>query len=182
MEQERKYTVLVVDDDESARGLYTEVLESAGFVVQQAQDGVEALEMISKQVPDVLFTGIIMPRMDGFTLVETLRKNVATASVPVVFSSHLGRIEDQKRSEELGSKGFFVLGMTSANDVVASIKAIVTGGEYLVRIDPHVFDAPRLAHDLGIDPMFNCEHGQYVVRLRLKDKEGKTFDADITCS
>lgn len=179
MGNERKYKVLIVDDDESARGLYVDVLEGAGFVVKQAHDGVEALESISQDVPDILFTGIIMPRMDGFTLVESLRKNVVTANVPVVFSSHLGRREDQARAEQLGAKGFFVLGMTSANDVVSIIKAIVTGGEYEIRIDAHALDADRLAHDLGIDPSFVAGDGEYRLHLRVKDKNAKTFEGEL---
>lgn len=182
MTEDGKKVILIVDDDVSVRDVYAEVLQNAGFVVEKAGDGVEAIAAVSKAIPDLVFTGIIMPRMDGFSLAETLKKNVSTANVPVVFSSHLGRLEDKRRADELGARGFFILGMTSPNEVVANVKAILSGGEYTFHIDLGDSDSLRLAHDLGIDPAFTCEGGRYRLRLRITNKERKLFEAELVCS
>jgi len=117
--------------------------------------------------------------MDGFALLEALKRNVSTANIPVVFSSHLGRIEDKKRAEELGAAGFFVLGMISAADVVAAINALLFGGEYVVMIEAHSEDATRLAQDLDIPASLVSNEGKYALKLRVKDLQKKTFDAEL---
>jgi len=182
MENDKKFSILIVDDDVNTRELYADVFHVAGFEVTQAGDGLEALESLqSAEVihPDVVFSGIIMPRMDGFSLLEALKRNVSTASIPVVFSSHLGRIEDKKRAEELGAAGFFVLGMISAADVVAGINALLLGGEYVVVIEAHAQDAARLAQDLDIPVSLISNEGKYALKLKVKDLAKKTFEAEL---
>lgn len=182
MENDKKFSILIVDDEVNTRELYADVFREAGFEVTQASDGLEALEALQKPEaihPDIIFSGIIMPRMDGFALLEALKRNVSTASIPVVFSSHLGRIEDKKRAEELGAAGFFVLGMISASDVVAAINALLFGGEYVVMIEAHSESATRLAQDLGIPTSLVSNEGRYALRLRVKDLQKKTFDAEL---
>ncbi|MEI8103985.1 MAG: response regulator [Candidatus Moraniibacteriota bacterium] len=182
MENDKKLSILIVDDEVNTRELYVEVFLAAGFDVTQAGDGLEALEFLQApdaKHPDVIFSGLIMPRMDGFSLLEALKRNVATASIPLVFSSHLGRIEDKKRAEELGAAGFFVLGMISAGDVVAAIQALLLGGEYVVIIEPHSEDAARLAQDLDIPTSLVSNEGKYALKLKVKDFAKKTFEAEL---
>lgn len=83
--------ILLVDDDEMIRGIYSEVFRNNGFEVEEARDGLEGLEKARSIIPDIIFTGIIMPKMEGFDLMEALKKNVATSQIPVFISSHLGR-------------------------------------------------------------------------------------------
>ena len=179
MMQEKNFKVLLVDDEVNTRELYADVFRAAGFVVSEANDGLEALESMSKDQPDLVFTGIIMPRMDGFSLVEAMKRNVATANIPVVFSSHLGRIEDKKQAEALGAKAFFVLGMTTATEVVSEVRTILSGGEYVLAIDPKSFDAQEFAGDFDIHPSFSSEAGTVAFRVRVKDSNKKTFEAEI---
>jgi CheY-like chemotaxis protein len=177
------FKILVVDDDDEIRGLYTEVFRSENFEVREAKDGLEALELASQDRPDVIFTGIIMPRMDGFGLMENLRKSVVTASIPVVFSSHLGRKEDEERAKALGVRDFIVRGMTPLNEVVKRVELLLVTDEYLVDIDPRSLDAQKLARDLGINEDFLCGDGEqkFALKLRLKDRGSKTFDAELVC-
>ena len=64
------FKMLLVDDDVDTQSLYAEVFRAAGFEVREAKDGLEGLDMATAERPDVVFTGIIMPRMDGFALTE----------------------------------------------------------------------------------------------------------------
>jgi CheY-like chemotaxis protein len=179
-----KFNIIVVDDDTEMRELYTEVFRSDGFEVRQAKDGLEGLEMINEKNPDVIFTRIIMPRMDGFTLVESLKKNVSTASIPVVFFSHLGREEDEKRSRELGVREFVVKGMVSVSDVVRIIRSLLVTNEYFVSIDVHALDAQKLSQDFSLNSDFLCnENGgqKLALKLSVKDAHARTFEAKIVC-
>lgn len=178
----KSFSILIVDDEVNTRELYADVFREEGFAVSQANDGLEALELATQNRPDIVFTGIIMPRMDGFSLAEALKKNVATADVPVVFSSHLGRFEDKQKAEALGARGFFVLGVTSAAEVVSRVEAVLSGGEYTVKIDAQALDVERLAEDLDIQPAFGTEGNTYVLKLKVKDLKNKTFDAELVLS
>jgi PleD family two-component response regulator len=178
------FKMLLVDDDADMRNLYAEVFRSAGFEVREAKDGLEGLEMATSERPDVVFTGIIMPRMDGFALTEALRANVATASIPIAFSSHLGRQEDQKRAKEMGIDDFIVRDIVTPNEAVLRIQSLISHNEYMVSFDIRALDAQKLAADLRINSNFLCsENGgrQFALRLKVKSASTRTFEAELVC-
>jgi len=69
------------------RNLLRLMLERAGFAILEAEDGLQALEVVAAQVPDVLILDVMMPHMDGITVCETLRAEAETAVVPVILLS-----------------------------------------------------------------------------------------------
>lgn len=180
----KKIKILVVDDDDLTRETYADVFRKANFEVLEAIDGVDGLDSASKNLPDVIFTGIIMPRMDGFTMVETLKKTVLTASIPIVFISHMGREEDQQRAKQLGAKDFIIRDLTPPGKVVQRVEAIFTqaAGSYLVDFSPYAFDAPKLANDVGIEG-FKCEkcNEKMILQLKVVNANEKTFEAAFVC-
>ncbi|MFZ1626420.1 MAG: response regulator [Candidatus Moraniibacteriota bacterium] len=174
--------ILLVDDDAETRDVYIQFLQKTGFVVEEAENGLEALQRIQDVKPDLIITGIIMPRMDGFTLVQALRQNIDTAQIPVIFLSHLGRQEDQHRSKELGVDDFIVRDITPLKEVVARIRALLTATEYIIAIEPGSFDAKRFAADMGLPENFASSEGvnsRYVLRLRPTDATSQRFDGEI---
>ncbi len=76
--------VLVVDDDASIRTFIVEVLEGAGYTVDAAAGGAEALEKVSRAVPDAIILDMWMPSMDGFDVLQPLRASAATRTTPVI--------------------------------------------------------------------------------------------------
>lgn len=179
-----KFNIIVIDDDKEMRELYSEVFRNSDFDVREAKDGLEGLEMINEKNPDIVFTGIIMPRMDGFTLVESLKKNVVTASIPVVFLSHLGREEDEKRAQEIGVKKFIVQGMMSVSEVVRIIKSLLSTNEYFVSLDTRALDAQKFARDFDLNADFLCDENggqRLALKLSVKDAHSRTFEAKLVC-
>lgn len=79
-------TILVAEDDPEARALLTQWL-SSHYRVLEAADGVEALDILHREVPDLIITDIVMPRMDGYELVRRARQNERTRQVPIIFCS-----------------------------------------------------------------------------------------------
>ncbi len=153
MVEPKKHKILLVDDDLFIRGMYAELLRAEGFIVAEVDNGLEGLNLVEKEIPDLVFTGIIMPQMTGFELMEALRRNVKTASIPVVISSHLGRFDDQKKAFELGAKDFIYRGEVTPAEAVKRIKNIL--GEkiiYKVFLDEGG-DALELAKFLGKDSL-----------------------------
>ncbi len=177
--------ILLIDDDNETREVYVELFRQAGFRVEEAENGVEGLEKINAKRPDIILTGIIMPQMDGFTLVEALKKNVVTANIPVVFLSHLGRQEDEERSREIGVSDFIVRGITPLPEVLARIKMLLSTTEYLIAIDPTSYDGVRFARDIGLPENFVCTTGEgerYILRVKVLDAARKQLKAEIICA
>ena len=76
--------ILVVDDSRSLRQMVVFTLQQAGYQVTEAGDGVEALEVASGQAFDLVLTDQNMPRMDGLTLIQNLRRKVEFLSTPLL--------------------------------------------------------------------------------------------------
>ena len=182
---EQGIKLLLVDDDVDTRHLYAESLRAVNFDVREGDDGLDGLKMVNEFAPDIIVTGIIMPRMDGFGFVEALKKNIATAHIPVLFFSHLGREEDRKRAATLGVKGFLLRDVTTPNDMIERINDILTAKEYVLGIDAFNFDAAKFAQDFDLNPDFVCPTekpgGRVILRLRKQDGNAKSFDAEIAC-
>jgi signal transduction histidine kinase/CheY-like chemotaxis protein len=76
--------LLLVDDDVVNRGMMAKMLKEQGWGVQEAGNGIEALAVLHKSIPDLIFLDLIMPEMDGFTLLAELRKSPQLCKIPVV--------------------------------------------------------------------------------------------------
>jgi two-component system chemotaxis response regulator CheY len=146
-----KYKILIVDDDDFLRGIYAEVFRTASFDVLSARDGAEALALVKKDAPEIIFTGIMMPNMTGWQLIQKLREQEATRDIPVIISSHLGRQEDREHSEQLGARAFVVKGKISPKDVVNLVLEILEGQKIIrVAVDPTKMDAKLLYDRIGV--------------------------------
>jgi PleD family two-component response regulator len=178
----KKIKILIIDDDDATREMYSEVFRKADFDVLAAKDGLEGMDVATKELPDVIFTGIIMPRMDGFSLMENLKKNVATVNIPVVISSHLGREEDQEKAKLLGVKDFIIRGMVSPIEVVERVSDLFLA-ECRLQFDPYALDAARLAKELGLNNNFQCLECNEKMILKLKsiDTKNNIFEARFAC-
>lgn len=160
MTENKKIRILIVDDDEMVRGNYVDVFKKNNFEVEEAVDGLDGLDRAIKNIPDIIFTGIIMPKMDGFGLKDALSKNVATANIPVVMSSHMGREEDRQKAKKSGIKDFIVLGLDRPNDVVKRIMVLLGPSAkkgYSIKINSTELSAPELAKDMLINEKFQCQ-------------------------
>lgn len=178
-----KQNIVVIDDDGETRALYADILRGEGFEVREAVDGLDGLEKITQMVPDAVLTGIIMPRMDGFSLVESLKRNVMTANLPVIFLSHMGREDDRVRAQTLGVNDFFVTTMMPPREIIGRVNALFSHSQYLIVPNAYELDAQRLAQDLNLNRDFLCSEGgeKLAFRLTLKDASTRRFEAELVC-
>ena len=88
-------TVLVAEDEPAILEMMTAVLEDEGLRVVQASDGMAALELLTREIPDLVLTDAMMPRLDGIGLVHRMRADPRWAAVPVVVVSAVLRAEPE---------------------------------------------------------------------------------------
>ncbi len=101
-----KKKVLVVDDHQTVVRLMEAVLKLRGFAVLHAENGPEALEVVRRERPGMVFLDIMMPGMDGFEVCRQLKADPATRDIPVVFLTARGEEADVARGAEAGAVDF----------------------------------------------------------------------------
>ncbi len=99
-------SILVVDDDPIVRSLMSATLTRDGFIVIEAEDGVEGCRLYEKHHPDLLLVDVLMPRMDGYQLCRELRCNPQSAYVPIVVATSLDDLPSIARAYDAGATDF----------------------------------------------------------------------------
>jgi signal transduction histidine kinase len=99
-------SILVVDDDPVVCALMRATLESDGFEVIEAPDGVEACRLYDEHRPDLLLVDVVMPRMDGYELTRELRSRPESAYVPIVVATSLDDVPSIARAYDAGATDF----------------------------------------------------------------------------
>lgn len=118
--------ILVAEDDQFLASAYRVKLTKAGFEVQIARDGQEAINALQNYIPDLILLDIIMPVKDGFTTLQELKANPAWASIPVIVASNLGQKEDMEKSRQYGASDFIVKSDLSLDSVIEKINKLLS--------------------------------------------------------
>ena len=95
--------LLLIDDDPNLILLVKDYLEFRGYNVDTAENGREALEVLDNLVPDLIICDVMMPEMDGYTLVKHIRKEPVTNRIPVLFLSAKGQSQDRVKGLNEGA-------------------------------------------------------------------------------
>jgi DNA-binding response OmpR family regulator len=103
-----KPKVTIVDDDRDTRELLSLALESEGFEVSAAANGLRLIASLQLKRPDVILMDVNMSWIDGFELCKAVKKNEHFRDIPVIFISGRGEPEDRRRGLEAGAADYFV--------------------------------------------------------------------------
>jgi len=113
--------VLIVEDDKMISSMYETKLKQEGFLVLTADNGHLGLEIAMKEKPDIILLDIILPQMDGFTVLQELRYNKSMKSTPIIMLTNLGTDEDKEKGEKFGATDYLV----KANLTPAQVSEII---------------------------------------------------------
>ncbi len=120
--------ILLVDDDPLLVRMYQKKFENDGYLVAVANDGVEGLQKVSEFKPDLVLLDIMMPNMNGLEVLEKLKADKQTSSIPVVLLTNLGSSqEDTDRGLDLGAIAYIVKASNRPKVVVEKVKEILAG-------------------------------------------------------
>lgn len=114
-------TVLIVEDELSMQRALKKKLEHVGYVVQTAIDGEEALASIKSSKPDLVLLDLIMPKMDGISVLRQLKGDDELRSTPVVILTNLSSGDKVAEAMQLGTFDFLVKANYSLDDVLKKV-------------------------------------------------------------
>ncbi|MEK9130076.1 MAG: response regulator [Patescibacteria group bacterium] len=120
-----KIKILIVEDDLFLRRLCEKKLNKEGFEVFLAEDGEEGIQQAKKNIPDLILLDIILPKIDGFDVLKTLKEDKSTNPIPVILLSNLGQKEDIDKGLALGAKDYLIKAHFSPQEIVDKINEIL---------------------------------------------------------
>jgi two-component system chemotaxis sensor kinase CheA len=121
---ERK-ALLVVEDSITSRMLLKNILESAGYRVRTAVDGLDALSLLKTEPFDGVVSDVEMPRLNGFSLTEKIRADRKLAELPVVLVTALGTQEDRERGVDVGANAYIVKRSFDQSNLLEALRRLV---------------------------------------------------------
>jgi two-component system chemotaxis sensor kinase CheA len=123
--EKQRRTVLVVEDSITSRMLLKNILESAGYRVKTAVDGVDALTALKVEDFDAVVSDIEMPRLNGFGLTEKIRGDKKLANLPVVLVTALETAADRERGVDVGANAYIVKSSFDQSNLLEVIERLV---------------------------------------------------------
>lgn len=120
--KEPKKKILIVEDDAMLVDLLYKYLKKADFEVEKVLDGLEVLEKAKEFIPDLILLDLILPGLDGFAVLKSLKEDDHLSSIPVVVLSNLDKEEDIKSTIALGAQEHIVKVQAKLDDIVSIVK------------------------------------------------------------
>ncbi len=118
-------TVLIIEDDPFISDVYVLKLESEGYSVDTANDGVVGLEKIQKKKYDIVLLDILMPNLDGFKVLERIKMVPTLNKVPVVILTNLSQKNDIQKGLNLGAVDYIVKTKFTPSEVIRTVNKIL---------------------------------------------------------
>ncbi|MBF0396083.1 MAG: response regulator [Desulfobacterales bacterium] len=116
--------ILVIDDEEIVRYLLNRTLTTSGYQVIEACDGIQGLSLAKENLPNLIILDLLMPNMDGFEVLENLKSNNATNSIPVIIFSCM-EIREKQHIEISKKADLFLSKLTPPNEIIDKVKEVL---------------------------------------------------------
>jgi DNA-binding response OmpR family regulator len=117
--------ILLIEDEEILSKMYFLKFSKEGFETILAKDGEEGLKLAKEEKPDVILLDIILPKLDGFSILKSLKEDVSTRDIPVLLLSNLGQDEDVKKGLSLGAVDYLIKANYTPTQVVEKVKRVI---------------------------------------------------------
>ncbi len=110
--------IMLVEDDNSLREIYSIRLTAEGYTIVSAGDGEEALAVAVRERPDLIISDVMMPKISGFDMLDILRSTPETRDIKVIMMTALSSEDQRQRGEGLGADRYLVKSQVGIEDVV----------------------------------------------------------------
>ncbi|MBI4080646.1 MAG: response regulator [Candidatus Levybacteria bacterium] len=121
--------ILIIEDDKFFQNFYALKLTEQGFVIDVASDGEEGLQKLHTTKPDLILLDLIMPKKDGFQILEAMSKDPTLKKIPVLVFSTLGQEQDIEKAKKLGAVDYINKSFFDFTNLIAKINGILQKGQ-----------------------------------------------------
>jgi two-component system, OmpR family, alkaline phosphatase synthesis response regulator PhoP len=129
-----KSKVLIIDDDKFLLNMYSIKFSKNNFEVSSATSGEEALNKLKDGYnPDIILLDIVMPVMDGFEILENIKKNNLAPKASVIMLTNQGQLADIERAKSLGTSGYIIKATTIPSEVVEEVTKIYNSRKNVIK-------------------------------------------------
>lgn len=164
---------MLVEDSKTIQQMYRNKLTFEQFQVLTADNGMEAIKILSQEKPDIILLDLMMPVMDGYKVLQVVKMDPKLSDIPVLVFSAKGQTEEVEKALNLGAAGYIVKATTRPNEVVEQIRKVLSQKpktqeliHYFVEIRENAYDAKKLASDFNLND-FRCQKCQAPLLLEL---------------
>ena len=118
--------IIVAEDDKLISGSLCEALKSQGFEATPAYDGEEAVAKAKEVHPDIMLLDIMMPKLDGISVLWEIKANPDLAGIPVIVLTNIGDVETISKIVEAGAADYLLKSDQSVDDIVQKVKDVLS--------------------------------------------------------
>ncbi len=123
--KENKEIIALIEDDDFLLKMYQTKLEVEGYKVEVAMDGEKGYSLIQKKKPQVVLLDIVLPKLNGFELLEKMKDESLIEKIPVILLTNLSHKEDIKKGLNLGAKDYLIKAHYMPSEVIEKIKQVL---------------------------------------------------------
>ena len=122
---DKQIHVLLVEDDTFLANIYKTKFEMEGFVVDVAENGELGLKEVQKRQPDLVLLDILLPKMDGFTVLQHMKEDAELKNIPVILLTNLGQKDDVEKGLKLGAADYLIKAHFKPSETVDKVKSVL---------------------------------------------------------
>lgn len=119
------FLIAVVEDEPILQEMVQMELEQAKYDVCVASDGEAGLAMVREKCPQLLLLDLMLPKMNGYEVLEAIKKDESIKSIPVIILSNLGQEQEKQRAMDLGAHSFYIKATLDLDQLVQTVGELV---------------------------------------------------------
>ena len=117
--------ILIIEDDTVISAMYQAKLQQSGYAILTADNGADGLKTAKEQKPDLILLDVIIPQLDGFSVLQELKSNEETKNIPVILLTNLSTSEDREKGNKLGALDYIVKANITPAQISEKVNAIL---------------------------------------------------------
>ncbi|MFZ2190522.1 MAG: response regulator [Candidatus Magasanikiibacteriota bacterium] len=125
MADKKIINVHLVEDDTFLANIYKTKFEMEGFKITHSENGEAGLNDIKKKKPDIVLLDILLPKMDGFVVLQEIKKDPNIKDIPVILLTNLGQKDDVEKGLEMGASDYLIKAHFKPSEVVEKVREIL---------------------------------------------------------
>jgi DNA-binding response OmpR family regulator len=189
-----KIKILLIEDEPGFRRIYSFVLKNAGYEVLEAADGEKGIQMVLEHQPALVLLDLMLPKLNGFEVLEKIRETESVKDTPVIIFSVVGEQKDMERGMLLGANDYTIKGFCTQKDLLEKVQSTFVNAKtnkklksYSLFINSGQGDSMKLQQAFGLPTQFTCPLCQKPLVLEMEplskhtQTNGHWFASHFSC-